>query len=98
MNATVHIRNEDVEKWKALENKSEFVHNALSGNALDAYIKAGGDPEFVISSKKDLESQFGTKPKKLDLNRMADEVLRHDAKKIQTMEPVPKSFSARKKK
>lgn len=26
----LYIRNEDVEKWKALPNKSEFVHNALN--------------------------------------------------------------------
>lgn len=61
----IYIRVDDLEKWKALTNKSEFIHNALNkkGNALDAYKEAGGDPEFVISSKKDLESQFDTKPK-----------------------------------
>lgn len=26
---TVFIRDEDLEKWKAIEKKSEFVHNAL---------------------------------------------------------------------
>ncbi len=25
-----YIRNEDMEKWKSLDNKSEFIHNALS--------------------------------------------------------------------
>lgn len=26
---TVYIRNGDMDKWKALEHKSEFIHNAL---------------------------------------------------------------------
>lgn len=26
-----YIRNEDIESWKALPNKSEFIHNALRG-------------------------------------------------------------------
>lgn len=29
MNATIHIRTSDEEQWKALGNKSEFIHNAL---------------------------------------------------------------------
>lgn len=27
---TVYIREEDLEKWKAIEKKSEFIHNALA--------------------------------------------------------------------
>lgn len=61
---TVYIREVDMEKWKSLKKKSEFIHNALKGNALDAYKEAGGDPEFIIASKKDIESQFGTKEAK----------------------------------
>lgn len=26
---TVYIREEDIEKWKALEKKAEFIHKAL---------------------------------------------------------------------
>lgn len=26
---TVYIREEDIEKWKAIEKKSEFIHKAL---------------------------------------------------------------------
>ena len=41
---SVFIRKEDVSKWKALSNKSEFLHNALSGVVLhkksEAYKKA----------------------------------------------------------
>lgn len=29
-NRTIYIRNEDLDKWQALDNKSEFVHKALN--------------------------------------------------------------------
>ena len=29
---TVYIRNEDLDKWKAVEKKTEFMHEALNGN------------------------------------------------------------------
>jgi hypothetical protein len=34
---SVFIRKDDVEKWKALPNKSEFLHNALKRQP-DAYL------------------------------------------------------------
>lgn len=30
---TVYIREEDLEKWKAIEKKSEFIHNALTSTS-----------------------------------------------------------------
>lgn len=30
-NVTVYIRTGDLEKWKQLQGKSEFIHNALKG-------------------------------------------------------------------
>lgn len=29
---TVYIRKEDIESWKSVDKKSEFIHNALKGN------------------------------------------------------------------
>lgn len=34
MNVTLYIRNEDEAKWKAIENKSEWLHYHLSNESL----------------------------------------------------------------
>lgn len=39
---TVYIRQDDLERWKQLPNKAEFIHNALNG------IENGtGEPEDI---------------------------------------------------
>ena len=40
-NATVYIRKRDWEQWLALENKSEFIHNALKGAPLIPGVSEG---------------------------------------------------------
>jgi hypothetical protein len=32
---TVYIRNEDIEKWRAIEQKAEFIHDALNSVVKD---------------------------------------------------------------
>ena len=32
---TVYVRNEDLDKWKAVEKKTEFIHNALNPDEND---------------------------------------------------------------
>jgi hypothetical protein len=38
---TVYIRNEDYEKWKAIEEKTEFIHGALKNGTA-----SGADKEY----------------------------------------------------
>lgn len=43
-NVTVYIRTGDLEKWKQLQGKSEFIHNALKR-----------EPVFVMQQDKFME-------------------------------------------
>ena len=47
---TVYIRQEDLEKWKALQGKSEFLHNAL--NTLPQKNASGPTAKMTISSSE----------------------------------------------
>lgn len=35
MKTTIWIREDDIEAWKALENKGQWIHDMLRGNATD---------------------------------------------------------------
>lgn len=35
MRATIYIKDEQLEQWQALENKSQWVHDMLSGDSTD---------------------------------------------------------------
>jgi hypothetical protein len=50
---TVYVRVGDLEKFKALPNKSEFIHNALAGEGGDTLRKdwSGSNPEQGKSIK-----------------------------------------------
>lgn len=74
---TVYVRNEDLAKWKALEKKSEFIHNALNPPEGLGYAKLLNSTKVDNVGKflKNIDSKPGNAPKKLDLNKMADEVL-----------------------
>lgn len=45
---TVYIRNEDLDKWKAIEKKAEFISDALRSDAL-----RGGSPENSTVEEKE---------------------------------------------
>lgn len=67
---TVYIREGDLEKWKALQKKSEFIHNALNPDGKRygaAELETNGRPvhEFVGEPKpiKPPEEWAGTMPR-----------------------------------
>lgn len=35
MQTTIYIREEDIELWQALQNKSQWIHDMLNGNETD---------------------------------------------------------------
>lgn len=61
---TIYIRNDDMPKWKALKNKSEFLSNALNGQIFGKIIKDVWDPdsiptiETIPAVPKELEPRF----------------------------------------
>lgn len=81
MNATIHIRREDEDKWKALSNKSEFIHTALNAT------------EFV--HEKGAMSTAGFKSIKTPKMEVPEHHLYVD---VADTRPIPKSFTASKKK
>lgn len=90
MNATIHIRKEDVDKWKDLKNKSEFVHNALI---------AMNDSKILRTPE--LHKQFDEVTKPIKTPKDVVNILQERRNEISAAlnnQPVPKSFSARKKK
>ena len=57
----VYIRNEDFAKWKAIEKKSEFIHNALEGRPeFSERVKTAIDN---IVNAKDVPGVFFEAPK-----------------------------------
>lgn len=77
----VYIREEDEAKWKALPNKSEFIHNALNRTGI------------MVGDKVVQEIKIN-KPKPIKTKQDAEKVI--EAKGWSG--PIPKTFSARKKK
>lgn len=66
---TVYVRNEDMDQWKSIEKKAEFIHNALSGNVSGAEIKYTENPKLSVTQKPTLNipgvvkgSEFVPKP------------------------------------
>lgn len=49
---TVYIRESDMEKWKTLEKKSEFIHEALKQIGEKKIIKTKADAEEAVTYKK----------------------------------------------
>ena len=49
---SVFIRKDDVERWRALDNKSEFIHNALNGVGGLNTIKQPAPKKVTISELK----------------------------------------------
>lgn len=45
--ANIWIRKEDVDKWQALEKKSEFIHNALNDGGVSGMVGALVKAEYV---------------------------------------------------
>lgn len=60
---SVFFRKDDVEKWKAIEHKSEFIHNALHWKQDSAILRTPGQAEKfledtsakVIKTKEDAQ-------------------------------------------
>lgn len=78
---TVYIRDEDLDKWNSVEQKSEFIHQALNNTVfLDPgqMKKTGWKLGPVLAP-----DESSSKPTKMSFEHGA---------------PIPKSFSARKKK
>lgn len=62
---TVYIRNEDIDKWKSIEHKTLFIHNALNEQKVTVpfHVKP---PKFIIPDQikhkedlKPLEQNIG---------------------------------------
>lgn len=45
---TVFIRDGDLDKWNAIEKKSEFIHIALSGNTPESIIPLIKETELLV--------------------------------------------------
>jgi len=56
---TVYIRDDDLELWKSVEKKSEFIHNALNGG----YIRMAYDPVAHTLRGKPIEDVLSTDPR-----------------------------------
>jgi hypothetical protein len=83
---TVYIRNDDLPKWKAIEKKTEFIHDALNpivpkGNSQTDTSK------MVIKNSKDVHRALDA-PKAPKVRETPD----------LNSEFISKSYSARKKK
>lgn len=48
----IYIRNEDADRWEAIENKSEFIHNALQ--PFGTLKTAGAPVELKVTGLPDL--------------------------------------------
>lgn len=48
---TVYVREDDLDRWKAIEKKSEWLHNALNAEIPDKDIEALTCPNGHILSK-----------------------------------------------
>lgn len=57
---TVYVRRKDLKKWKAIEKKAEFIHNAL--DIADKYKAL--EPEEKIAVKEHIKVLIPPKPKK----------------------------------
>lgn len=93
---TVYFREEDLDKWEAISNKAEFLHNAL--NQPPDWEK----PDSLAADIAVPEMERINKPTKTPNSPIADtkKLVENGTIRFtrQTMEPIPKSFSARKKK
>lgn len=43
---TVYVREEDLEKWKSIPKKAEFIHNALNENKYEKLAKESAFPNI----------------------------------------------------
>jgi hypothetical protein len=91
MNATIHIRRSDEEKWRAIENKSEFIHNALnpdipkhtqemidqgySREAVQEAMKNGLPTELEWDAQHPEAAPFYTKPPKTPKDLESDPIV-----------------------
>lgn len=91
------IKNEDWDKYYKLASTKqwgEFIHNALNGNVL---AESHGDHQTVEEHDKNLHKYIKTPKTIADLKVTPMSELSIPRSR-QNMEPIPKSFSARKKK
>jgi len=51
---TVYVRNEDMDQWKSIEKKAEFIHQALSGNVNGKEFKYTESPKLEVTQKPTL--------------------------------------------
>ncbi len=55
---SVYIREEDDDKWLALDNKAEFVHNALNGGEVITRFERGKEPEVFTPKPPNPETGY----------------------------------------
>jgi hypothetical protein len=61
---TTYIRKDDMDKWQAIEKKSEFIHNALNKKPEPVGVYGQGLPEkvepLIINNSKDVLKTTGS--------------------------------------
>lgn len=55
---TVYVRDEDLDKWKAIQRKSEFVSNAINGLSSNGRTE-GFEPSYLGSSPSEPAKRVG---------------------------------------
>lgn len=67
---TVYVRDEDLDKWKAIEHKSQFLHDAIHGTVYGEGFKSEKDVEEFLKPRPLEDVAYTTvetlKPKPLD--------------------------------
>lgn len=95
----IYIRKEDWEKWEAIQDKPEFIHNALNDSdilrdpikhkAFDEVTKSIKTPKLNLSAHPRIPTELNVPITVEDIEKVFPEAVR---------QPIAKSFSARKKK
>lgn len=49
---TVYVREEDIEKWRAIEHKSQFLHDAIHGTVIGKDFETKQDVRDFVSPPK----------------------------------------------
>lgn len=69
---TVYIREEDLVRWKAVQKKSEFIHNALNGAVIGPLDSNSDIASQVSTAARIIKST--TDAEKATLNQLARDV------------------------
>lgn len=96
---TTYIRVGDLDKWKTLENKSEFIHNALNSGLPHINIEASDKLPGTIVEPIKTPEEAKMVIENIKENTDGTLSVKDPTKPFANFrQPIPKSFSARKKK